>query len=89
MSMGTIFWILTVIICGVFLIISIKVKDQANESFSQYAIGGSSFPMILIFFTQFATIMGAGNFIGHAGSGYELQDYFCPGFRRFSRTFYL
>ena len=71
MSMGTIFWILTVIICGVFLIISIKVKDQANESFSQYAIGGSSFPMILIFFTQFATIMGAGNFIGHAGSGYE------------------
>ena len=30
MSMGTIFWILTVIICGVFLIISIKVKDQAN-----------------------------------------------------------
>lgn len=71
MSMGTIFWILTVIICGVFLIISIKVKEQANESFSQYAIGGSSFPMILIFFTQFATIMGAGNFIGHAGSGYE------------------
>ena len=52
MSMGTIFWILTVIICGVFLIISIKVKDQANESFSQYAIGGSSFPMILIFFTS-------------------------------------
>ena len=60
------------------------------KAFSQYAIGGSSFPMILIFFTQFATIMGAGNFIGHAGSGYEqgnrlagfypgragLQDYF-------------
>lgn len=48
-----------------------KGEGQANESFSQYAIGGSSFPMILIFFTQFATIMGAGNFIGHAGSGYE------------------
>jgi SSS family solute:Na+ symporter len=26
--------------------------------------------MYLIFFTQFATIMGAGNFMGHAGSGY-------------------
>ena len=71
MNMGIIFWILTIIVCGVFLIISLKVKDQANQSFSQYAIGGSSFPMILIFFTQFATIMGAGNFIGHAGSGYE------------------
>lgn len=71
MNMGTIFWILTIVVCGIFLIISAKVKEQANESFSQYAIGGSSFPMLLIFFTQFATIMGAGNFIGHAGSGYE------------------
>lgn len=71
MTMGTLFWILTVIVCGVFLVISWKVQGQANESFSHYAIGGSSFPMYLIFFTQFATIMGAGNFIGHAGSGYE------------------
>ena len=69
-DMGTIFWILTVVICGVFLFISFKVKDKANESFSHYAIGGASFSMILIFFTQFATIMGAGNFIGHAGNGY-------------------
>lgn len=71
MTMGTLFWILTVVVCGIFLIISWRVKGQANESFSHYAIGGSSFPMLLIFFTQFATIMGAGNFIGHAGSGYE------------------
>lgn len=69
--MGTLFWILTVVVCGVFLVISWRVKEQANESFSHYAIGGSSFPMLLIFFTQFATIMGAGNFVGHAGSGYE------------------
>lgn len=71
MSMGTLFWLLTVVVCGVFLFISIRVRGKANESFSHYAIGGSTFPMILIFFTQFATIMGAGNFIGHAGSGYE------------------
>lgn len=68
-NMGTLFWIVTVIVCGIFLMISWRVKEQANESFSQYAIGGSSFSMLLIFFTQFATIMGAGNFIGHAGSG--------------------
>ena len=70
-NMGTLFWVLTIIVCGIFLVISWRVKGQANESFSHYAIGGSSFPMLLIFFTQFATIMGAGNFIGHAGSGYE------------------
>lgn len=70
-NMGTLFWGLTVVVCGIFLVISWRVKEQANESFSHYAIGGGSFSMLLIFFTQFATIMGAGNFIGHAGSGYE------------------
>ncbi|MBR1897021.1 MAG: sodium:solute symporter family protein, partial [Pyramidobacter sp.] len=35
-----------------------------------YAIGGATFSILMIFFTQFASIMGAGNFIGHAGSGY-------------------
>lgn len=70
MSIGTIFWILTILICGVFLVISWRVKDQSSKSFRNYAIGGASFSIIMIFFTQFASIMGAGNFIGHAGSGY-------------------
>lgn len=70
MTMGTIFWILTIIICGVFLVISWKVKDVSTKSFKSYAIGGASFSILMIFFTQFASIMGAGNFIGHAGSGY-------------------
>ncbi len=70
MNAGTLFWILTAVMCGVFLYISWRVQGKAKVSFSQYAIGGGTFPMILIFFTQFATIMGAGNFIGHAGSGY-------------------
>lgn len=70
MSIGTIFWILTVIICGVFLIISWRVRERSGQSFRHYAIGGATFSIIMIFFTQFASIMGAGNFIGHAGSGY-------------------
>lgn len=71
MSLGTTLWIITVLMCGAFLGISLKVKDKAELSFSNYAIGGKSFPMYLIFFTQFATIMGVGNFVGHAGSGYS------------------
>ena len=70
MNPGTLFWILTAVLCGAFLYISWRVKDKAQTSFSNYAIGGGTFPMYLIFFTQFATIMGVGNFIGHAASGY-------------------
>ena len=70
MSIGTIFWILTVIICCVFLVISWLFKDVSTKSFKNYAIGGATFSILMIFFTQFASIMGAGNFIGHAGSGY-------------------
>lgn len=72
MSIGSMLWLITIIMCSVFLYISWRVKDQANMSFSNYAIGGKSFPMYLIFFTQFATIMGVGNFVGHAGKGYSL-----------------
>lgn len=71
MTMGTIFWILTAVFCGAFLVISWRVKDQANESFSNYAIGSGSFNMLLIFFTQFASIMGVSNFFAHAGNSYE------------------
>ena len=34
MSMGTVIWILTIVICAVFMWISWKVKDDANVSFS-------------------------------------------------------
>lgn len=70
MSLGGLLWLITILMCGAFLIISWKVKDAAQSSFSNYAIGAKSFPMYLIFFTQFATIMGVGNFVGHAGKGY-------------------
>lgn len=70
MGLGSLLWIITALMCGAFLFISIKFKDQAKLSFSNYAIGAKSFPIYLIFFTQFATIMGVGNFVGHAGKGY-------------------
>lgn len=71
MRIGTIFWLLTIVICGVFLVISWRVRERSGQSFRHYAIGGAGFSILMIFFTQFASIMGAGNFIGHAGSGYE------------------
>ncbi|MBZ4653469.1 MAG: sodium:solute symporter [Peptococcaceae bacterium] len=70
MSLGTILWIITIIMCGIFLWISWRVKDDANASFTNYAIAGGTLPLFLVFFTDFATIMGVGNFIGHAGKGY-------------------
>lgn len=72
MDLGTTLWAITAVLCGFFLWVSWKVQGQANESFSQYAIGGGNFPLYLILFTEFATIMGVGNFVGHAGRGYSL-----------------
>lgn len=72
MDLGTALWTITIIMCGFFLWISWKVQGKAGESFSQYAIGGGNFPLYLILFTEFATIMGVGNFVGHAGRGYTM-----------------
>lgn len=72
MTLGTTIWVITFVMCGAFMYISLRFKEQAELSFSNYAIGGKTFPMYLIFFTQFATIMGVGNFVGHAGNGYAI-----------------
>jgi hypothetical protein len=69
MALGTWLWIITIGFCLAFLVISWKVKDKATSSYAEYVIGGGSLPFFLIFFTQFATIMGVGNFVGHAASG--------------------
>ncbi len=61
---------ITGIFCGIFLWVSIKVKDNASSSFAMYAIGGGALPLYLILFSDIATIMGAGNFIGHATHGF-------------------
>ncbi|HCL90606.1 MAG TPA: sodium:solute symporter [Candidatus Atribacteria bacterium] len=72
MNLGVLMWVITLVMCGAFLYISWKVRSKALSSFSQYAIGGGTFPLYLIFCTQFATIMGVGNFVGHAGKGYTI-----------------
>ncbi|MBA1334411.1 MAG: putative sodium-solute symporter [Firmicutes bacterium] len=72
MGLGTLLWVITLVMCGAFLYISWRVKDSAALSFSNYAIGSGTFPIYLVLFTQFATIMGVGNFIGHAGKGYSV-----------------
>jgi SSS family solute:Na+ symporter len=72
MDLGTVLWIITIVLCGFFLWVSWRVQGKAGESFSQYAIGGGNFPLYLILFTEFATIMGVGNCVGHAGRGYTL-----------------
>ena len=69
MSLGSWLWIITIVFCGSFLIISWKVRDKAHSSYSDFVISGATLPFILIFFTQFSTIMGVGNFVGHAAKG--------------------
>ena len=66
----TIVFTITLVFCGVFLWVSVKVKDTAKSSFAMYAIGGGALPLYLILFSDIATIMGAGNFIGHATHGF-------------------
>ncbi len=70
MSTGTWMWVVTIALCAGFMVIAFRQKGKAEISFSNYAIGGGTFPFYLIFFTHFANIMGVGNFVGHAGSAY-------------------
>lgn len=67
---GIIIWILTIGLFVLYFFIAIKQKGKAEESFSNYAIGGGALPFYLLFFSHFANIMGVGNFMGHAGSAY-------------------
>jgi solute:Na+ symporter, SSS family len=62
---------ITVIFCLLFLVVSLKVKESAASSFAMYAIGGGALPLYLILFSDVATILGAGNVIGHATEGFQ------------------
>lgn len=64
-------WILLILL-PVQLIIGWLVARKSGESASHYFISGKQLPLILIFFADFATVMGVGNFIGYAGKGYEI-----------------
>jgi SSS family solute:Na+ symporter len=68
--LATIIISITLVFCVVFFLVSWRVKDTASTSFAMYAIGGGALPLYLVLFSDIATIMGAGNFIGHATSGF-------------------
>jgi SSS family solute:Na+ symporter len=64
-------WILAVLI-PIQLIIGAMMVKKSGQSAAHYFISGKQLPLVLIFFADFATIMGVGNFIGYAGKGYEI-----------------
>ena len=68
--LATIIITVTFAFCLIFFLVSWRVKDSATSSFAMYAIGGGALPLYLVLFSDIATIMGAGNFIGHATSGF-------------------
>lgn len=72
--MGLTFWTWTVMgaACLFFIAMSLKFRKQAGVSFTHYAIAGGTLPFFLILFTDIATIMGVGNFIGHSAEGYKI-----------------
>lgn len=65
-------WTITIVFCLIFLYIAWRVKDEAGASFTSYAIAGGTLPFILVMFTDMSTIMGAGNFMGHATNGFKV-----------------
>ena len=64
-------WILAILI-PVQLIIGAVVARKSGQDASHYFISGKQLPFILVFFTDFATVMGVGNFVGYSGKGYEI-----------------
>lgn len=72
MSLTILIWLITIVFVALFLWISYTQKDKAGTSFTQFAIAGGTLPLLFIFFTDIATVMGAGNFIGHAAQGFKI-----------------
>lgn len=65
-------WVIT----ALFALFAIGVgwyhRKNAGTSFSNFAIAGTSLPLIVIAFTDLSTIMGAGNFVGEAEKGHQV-----------------
>lgn len=52
--------------------IGAKMAGKSSQSAAHYFISGKELPLLLVFFDDFATVMGVGNFIGYAGKGYSI-----------------
>ena len=72
MSLFAITWTITIVSCVAYVIIAWKLKGEASKSFTSYAIAGGTLPFVLVMFTDMSTIMGAGNFMGHATNGFKI-----------------
>lgn len=72
MTLFHITWTITIVFCLIFIWIAWRVKDKAGENFTSYAIAGGTLPFVLVMFTDMSTIMGAGNFMGHATNGFKI-----------------
>ena len=64
-------WILAVLI-PVQLYIGYKLAGKSGQSASHYFISHKQLPLYILFFVDFATAMGVGNFIGYMGKGYQI-----------------
>jgi SSS family solute:Na+ symporter len=64
-------WILAILL-PIQLIVGAMMVKKSGQSAAHYFVSGKQLPLILVFFADFATIMGVGNFIGYAGKGYEI-----------------
>lgn len=64
-------WILAILL-PIQLVIGALMVKKSGQSAAHYFVSGKQLPLILVFFADFATIMGVGNFIGYAGKGYEI-----------------
>ncbi len=72
MGVGFWTWTITIVLSLIFIGMSFVFKKKADESFAHYAIAGGTLPFFLLLFTDIATIMGVGNFVGHSSKGYEI-----------------
>lgn len=65
-------WVVTIILSLFFIGMSLRFRKKSKESFLQFAIAGGTLPFFLVLFTDIATIMGIGNFVGHSSKGFEI-----------------
>lgn len=64
-------WMLAILI-PLQIIIGYVMAAKSSQSAAHYFISGKELPLFLMFFLDFASVMGVGNFIGYAGKGYEI-----------------
>src|SRR5690606_2918250 len=72
MGLAGLTWTVTILLSVFFICMSLIFTKKASTSFTNFAIAGGTLPFVLILFTDIATIMGVGNFIGHSSKGYEI-----------------